>query len=235
MSTSTPTQPPSSSSTPTSTNMLDDPSRAALIHNVSWGALIVCPILIAVPPRKLDIYTLALLTGTFLGGNQLSREYTGISMVQRLQNRLNSFHVPELPPKALETQKRLKEEKEFRERRRLGLQANEDLARRQEAELKAGVLEEVERKRIEDAQKARKDAERTVLEKVWMGSEGADWKAKRDQREKEALEDGRGYGGLIMDQIWEVWNWGKDKNEEVKEIDEKVVAERKAKDTEEKR
>jgi hypothetical protein len=61
-----------------------------------------------------------------------------------------------------------------------------------------------------------------------MGNEGDDWKQKRDQKEKEALEEGRGYGGLIMDQIWEVWNWGRDKAEEVKEIDEKVVAEKKA-------
>lgn len=47
-----------------------------------------------------------------------------------------------------------------------------------------------------------------------------DWKAQRDAREKKALEEGRGYGGLIIDQIWEVWNWGR---ERPGEIEEKVV------------
>ncbi len=85
------------------------------------------------------------------------------------------------------------------------------------------VEEEVARKEIEEKERR----ERGLLEKVWMGDEGADWKAKRDQREREALEDGRGYGGLIMDQIYEVWGWGKEKAEEVKEVDEKVVQEKK--------
>lgn len=140
-------------------------------------------------------------------------------MVERMTNRANAFADSGLPPKAVEMQKRIKEEKAVRERQRLGIQVQD----RGE-----GVLGEVERKRKEEEQKG-------LLEKIWMGSEGEDWKAKRDRREKEALEEGRGYGGLIMDQIWEVWNWGKDKNEQVKEIDEKVVAERKAKDEEKKR
>mgnify|MGYP001357363367 FL=1 len=82
------------------------------------------------------------------------------------------------------------------------------------------VISEVRRKEAEDK-------ERGLLEKGGMGGEGPDWKAKRDLKEKEALDEGRGYGGLIMDQIWEVWSWGKDKVEEVKEVDEKVVQERK--------
>lgn len=65
--------------------------------------------------------------------------------------------------------------------------------------------------------------DRSVLNKIWMGGEDEDWKRKRDEKEKEALEDGRGYGGLIMDQIWEVWNWGKKEAEELKEKDEEVV------------
>jgi len=43
------------------------------------------------------------------------------------------------------------------------------------------------------------------------------------------LEEGKGYGDLIMEQIWEVWNWGKTDNEEVKDTDKKVLAEPKAK------
>lgn len=121
-------------------------------------------------------------------------------------------------------QARIKAEKEAR-------------ARREEGRLK-GIKEENIGNIAKEAERLRKRADEEekerggmpqVLEKVWYGSEGKDWKAKRDQREKEALEEGRGYGGLIMDQIWEVWNWGKDKAEEVKEIDEKVVADEKVK------
>jgi len=125
-----------------------------------------------------------------------------------------------LPPKAQEMQIRLREEKAKREGgieevRRKG----EELARRTEEErIRLRVLDEEKGKR-----------ERGVLEKVWMGGEGDDWKAKRDAKEKEALEEGKGYGGLIMDQIWEVWNGGKEKVEQIKEEDEKVVAERKGK------
>ena len=42
----------------------------------------------------------------------------------------------------------------------------------------------------------------------------ADWKAACEAREKEAREGGRGYGGLIVDQIWEVWNWGRERPDE---------------------
>ena len=53
--------------------------------------------------------------------------------------------------------------------------------------------------------------EKGVVEKLWMGQEGEGWKERRIREEREALEEGRGYGGLIVDQIWEVWNWGKTK------------------------
>lgn len=81
---------------------------------------------------------------------------------------------------------------------------------------KEGVLAEI-KKREEEA--------KGLLEKVWLGGEGKDWKKKRDEREKEALEEGKGYGGLIMDQIWEVWNWRKDKDEEIKVKDHEVLEE----------
>ena len=84
---------------------------------------------------------------------------------------------------------------------------------------KEGVLEELERER--------EKKERGFVQRIWMGGEGDDWKEKRDAREKEALESGEGYGGLIMGQFKEVFSFGKDKLEEVKEIDEKVIKERK--------
>lgn len=46
--------------------------------------------------------------------------------------------------------------------------------------------------------------------KVWYGSEDRDgWKEKRDREVKEKFDEGKGIGDVIMDQIWEVWTWGK--------------------------
>ncbi|PBP17961.1 hypothetical protein BUE80_DR011347 [Diplocarpon rosae] len=164
MSTTTPAAPSSATT-----------SREALIHNLSLGALVVCPIIILIPPRKLDIYTVFLTAGFFAGGNELAREYTGKSIASRFGSRVTSIAANRTELEATQVESKAKEE------------------------------------------------EKGLLRKVWYGAEGPDWKAKRDKREKEALEQGRGYGGLIIDQIYEVWGWGKGKAEEVKEIDEKVV------------
>lgn len=134
-----------------------------------------------------------------------------------------------LPPKAVEMQRRLREEKAARNNANApqamtgGVfgKVGEGLEGKKVGE-DGKVLEEVKRRQEEEEIK-----KRGILEKVWMGNEGKDWKQKRDQNEKEAMEDGRGYGGLIKEQIWEVWNWGRDKVEEVKEVDEKVVEARK--------
>ena len=88
-------------------------------------------------------------------------------------------------------------------------------------------MDEEVRNETEGAKWEREKKERGFVQRIWMGGEGDDWKAKRDAREKEALESGEGYGGLIMGQIKEVFNFQKEKMEEVKEMDEKVVAERK--------
>ena len=129
-----------------------------------------------------------------------------------------------LPPKAVEMQARLKKERDWRDRK--SSEGSEafvlPIARKKEVDSGTGVLQALEASKEEES----RQKEKGLLEKVWMGGEGDDWKAKRDQREKEALEEGRGYGGLIMDQIWEVWNWGKNRNQEVMEIDEKVLAAR---------
>ena len=123
----------------------------------------------------------------------------------------------DLPPKAKEVQERLRMEKAIRFEK--NLRGGKDVGKML-GEDGSKILGEVQR--MEEEQK-----KRGLVERVWMGNEGEDWKAKRDQREKEALEEGRGYGGLIMDQVWEVWNWGGKKMEEVKEKDEEVVAARK--------
>jgi hypothetical protein len=73
----------------------------------------------------------------------------------------------------------------------------------------------------EKKEQAGKGPERGVLEKVWMGGEGENWKEKRLKEEQEALDRGEGYGSLIMDQISEVWNGGKKKGGDGSESEKK--------------
>ncbi|KAF2709930.1 hypothetical protein K504DRAFT_466384 [Pleomassaria siparia CBS 279.74] len=56
--------------------------------------------------------------------------------------------------------------------------------------------------------------EKNLLHRLWMGNEGPDWKEKRIAEERQALEEGKTYTGMILDQIWEVWNWDKNKGAE---------------------
>lgn len=44
-----------------------------------------------------------------------------------------------------------------------------------------------------------------LARRLWFGSEKEDWKEKRIREEKEALEEGRGYGGLIGDAVREAF------------------------------
>lgn len=37
---------------------------------------------------------------------------------------------------------------------------------------------------------------------------------QREKEIKDDLEEGKGLGDMITDQIWEVWNWGKGKDDE---------------------
>jgi hypothetical protein len=135
-------------------------------------------------------------------------------MLERFGNRLERLSGSELPPKAKEMQTRLREEK----------------LRREEAAI--GGIEDVRRKgeelsRLREQERVQKEKERGLLEKVWMGNEGDDWKEKRDRREREALEEGKGYWDLIKEQIWDVWSSSEKKVEELKEVDERVVEEKK--------
>jgi len=61
---------------------------------------------------------------------------------------------------------------------------------------------------------------------LWMGQEEEGWAERRGREEREKLAEGRGYGGLIVDQIWEVWNWDKKPRKEGEEEEEEGEAKR---------
>ncbi|KAI1117294.1 hypothetical protein F5Y14DRAFT_439404 [Nemania sp. NC0429] len=236
--TTTPSEPPSqqgATTTTTTTRPVDKYNNAnPMIHTVALGVTPLALLALCLPPRRLDLRA-TLLGGVALWGtNQLAHDYSGKSFAQRFSARMASLTGTELPQKAVETQARLREEKE----RRVALRALRDELAREGGggieglsdEEKKRKLAELWRRRRREAEseseagerggagqgqgptvrEGRGTAERGVLEKIWMGDAEADWKEKLAQREREALrEGGGGYWGLIMDQIAEVWGGGK--------------------------
>lgn len=156
----------------------------------AYTFLVASPTLIALPPRKLDHLTV-LLTGAFcISANHLTREHTGRSIVDRLESKLirRPTILRELPStRAEEIQARLRASREKQVREAMG--------------------EELEKLKAREAQ------EKGVAKRVWMGGEEEGWMERRLAEEKKAIEEGKGYGDLIMDHIWDVWNWGKKKEE----------------------
>jgi len=61
----------------------------------------------------------------------------------------------------------------------------------------------------EQAEKAKQN----LLDKAWMGNETEGWQERREKETQRKLSEGKGYGDIIMDQIWEVWTWGKSEKE----------------------
>ncbi|KAF2269903.1 hypothetical protein CC78DRAFT_529067 [Lojkania enalia] len=71
-----------------------------------------------------------------------------------------------------------------------------------------------EKEAMEKGSETLKDREKnkTLWHKIWMGDEKEGWKERRLEEERKALAEGKSYQSLILDQIWEVWNWDKKKN-----------------------
>jgi hypothetical protein len=199
-----------------------------LLHYTSLGALFVCPLIIALPPRKFDLYTIGLFVATGVGANQVAREYTGRSIGDRFAAVTSKFSAQHLPSdKAREVQEKLKEERRIRGLGTKGLEAQYLVGPGRGGATTQEVVRELERRKGGEGGKS-------VLDKIWYGGEGEDWKEKRLERERKALEEGKGYGDLIMEQIWDVISWGKGSAEEVKEKSEEVVEETKKESSEKK-
>ncbi|KAF4585589.1 rhomboid family membrane protein [Ophiocordyceps camponoti-floridani] len=56
-----------------------------------------------------------------------------------------------------------------------------------------------------------------LVKRVWMGGEGEDWKARRAEEHRRSLEEGKGLGDIIMEQVADVlhgtWRPDSNKNE----------------------
>ncbi|KAH0128795.1 hypothetical protein KCU66_g4696, partial [Aureobasidium melanogenum] len=55
-----------------------------------------------------------------------------------------------------------------------------------------------------------------ILEQVYYGNEKPEgWRERRAQEDQKALAEGKGLSDIILDQIWDVWTWGKHKEAQV--------------------
>lgn len=157
-----------------------------LVHNLALAGIIICPILLFLPPRKLDSYTWALIAGIAVSGNQLTEHYTGRGFPQRIQDDMAARRAW-----AARKYEEMEKNAEIKQRNAEGMMGKMNMGTGEE---RKGVMEEIhKRQEEEEARRAKK----------------ANWKVERDRREKEAEEEGRGIGDLITDQMWEVWNWRK--------------------------
>ncbi|KAH6987469.1 hypothetical protein BKA56DRAFT_612257 [Ilyonectria sp. MPI-CAGE-AT-0026] len=88
------------------------PPRNPFIHNSAIAGAIIAPIVMALPPRKMDIRFFVLAGAFSLSTNQLAYEYTGQSIYGRFGSRMGSIVGTELPEGAKRTQQLLREHRE---------------------------------------------------------------------------------------------------------------------------
>ncbi|KAF4994222.1 rhomboid family membrane [Fusarium heterosporum] len=163
------------------------PPRNAFIHNSALAGAVILPLAMLLPPRKLDLRFFVLAGAFSLATNQLAYEYTGSSIYSRFGNRMGSMMGTELPEGAQRTQQLLREHRE----REAALRARQGQPAKQTEEDKSGVAK--------------------ALNEVWMGGESKDWREQRAKEHQQKLEEGKGLGDIIIEQVADVWsgNWGR--------------------------
>ncbi|KAF3770877.1 hypothetical protein M406DRAFT_285677 [Cryphonectria parasitica EP155] len=156
------------------------------VHYSAWAGVILGPIALFMPPRRVGLQSLFLASGTSYATNILAYDYTGESIYQRFVRRWSNMVDGGLPEKARRTQELLRIERERKE----------------------AALSEAQRKALQEEREKKEMAQRGPLARLWMGSEKENWKEERAKKEKEALEEGKGYGDLIMEQVKEAFGMG---------------------------
>lgn len=155
------------------------------MHYGAMVCVVAGPFALFMPPRRMGFQSILLATGTSYAVNILAYDFTGESMYQRFVRRTSSAAsavTGDLPEKALRTQELMRRERERRE----------------------AALPEPERRRLQEERERKERESRGVLSRLWMGSEKENWREERARKEKEALEQGKGYGDLIVEQVKEV-------------------------------
>ena len=162
-------------------------------HYTALTFLFASPILIALPPRRLNNMTAVLIGAWVASSNQLLHEKTGRGILDHITSSLPSGETSLPTDRARELQTKLRESRDAQ-------------IKRYEEEKRAGdtsVSAELEKL------KGRQDMDRGKLESIWMAGEKEGWKEKRIEEEQKVLSEGKGYGELIKRYFRSAWPWGK--------------------------
>jgi hypothetical protein len=135
---------------------------AKTLRNTAMVVAVACPVLMLLPPRKLDFFTAGLGITTVYSTNYLVRDSTGRSIMQT-----DEAYTQASDAIRLERQEALLASKE-----------------------RANIAEQVE------------------------ATKQAKWAQERNQEVQDALDVGKGFGDIIIDQVYEVWNWGKKRDDD---------------------
>ncbi|KAL2262476.1 hypothetical protein VTK26DRAFT_1207 [Humicola hyalothermophila] len=201
-----------------------NPNRAnPITHAAAIGIAILGPIALLTPTRggaaKSTFQNAVLGASTFWGFNTLAGHYTGKSITQRSSERWGAL---------LGFSSSASGEEKKTEEKKVGAQTGEegslpktggyyDQLPTERAARNKMLMDAERRRRAEAAGKEYKEKDtRGFLERIWMGGEKEGWRERRLEEERKALEEGKGYGGLIMDQLREVWE-GKGEGKEGEE------------------
>ncbi|KAG9696461.1 hypothetical protein KCU95_g4303, partial [Aureobasidium melanogenum] len=177
---------------PTRQPTVDETERYKVtLHRAAIACLIVCPAIAALPPRKLDFYTISLVGMTGFSANYLYRESQG----QSIWKVIGGSKAEEMRPKG-DTSLPTDKAREFQRQMKLQREARA-----------AGDNSGVE---------AAQQNKQNILEQVYYGNEKPEgWRERRAQEDQKALAEGKGLSDIILDQIWDVWTWGKHKEAQV--------------------
>lgn len=158
---------------------------AKTLHYTALGTAIACPLLALLPPRKLDFFTAGLGMTTVFSANFLTREYTGRSIQQ---------HITGARPPALANR--------------------ENLQGQHPDEAQHMRVSDAVRLERQEALRAQREERPGVAAQVETSTRQAKWARERNLEVQEALDEGKGFGDIIMDQIYEVWHWGKKRDDD---------------------
>ncbi|OJJ51239.1 hypothetical protein ASPZODRAFT_138346 [Penicilliopsis zonata CBS 506.65] len=154
-------------------------------HGAAVAFVIASPILLALPPRKLDHLAVLNIGAFAFSTNYLVREHTGRSIVERIEGKLARPQLQILRDMPTEKAEKLQAQ----------LRAERD------AQISSGQVTGEDLERL----KARQAQEKGVMQRLWMGGEQEGWKERRLQEEQQALDEGKGYGYLIKKHFQDVW------------------------------
>ena len=162
------------------------------LRNTAIATAVACPLLVLLPPRKLDFFTAGLCITTVFSTNYLVQDYTGRSITQ---------HITGARPPVL---------------------SNSSSAQTDEAQTRVSDAVRAERQEAllrgtasgRDAAKVDQEKAAGITEQVEASRQQAKWALERQREEQEALDEGKGFADIIMDQVYEVWNWGKKRDDD---------------------